>query len=243
LACEKTGKDSKMYGPEISAIINGYENGLTLKETADLIGTTYGKAKRIADKFELKTICGRRQSGEQRRKNSEQCRNSNFETKEARKDNDRESEAIKPKQFKNGSGGDLCVAGNSEVGHRKREKIKMLMSNEEIFGLRLLNFERAQAKAKLRPPLPININAEMEISPYKVNKKQQELGFFKRNIVMEIFDENKKLTSYDVASLTGFTTKSSGQLLNLLFREEKLTRDKFQFGPQIKQSIFVYSKP
>ena len=235
MACEKTREDGKMHGPEISAIINGYQSGLTLKETADLIGTTYGKAKRIADKYKLKTICGRKQSHGQRR-------NSNFQIEKACKDNDRKSDEKKPQQFKNGSGGDRCVAGSSEVGQGKREEIKMLMSNEEIFGLRLLNFERNQAKAKLRPPLPININAEMDRSPYRVNKKQQELGFFKRNVVIEIFDENKKLTSYDVASLTGFTTRSSGQLLNLLFREGRLTRDKFQFGPQIKQSIFVYSK-
>jgi len=224
-----------MYGPEVSAIINGSQQGLTHRETANMFGMSYYRVKKISKKLKIEFVCARRKANEQRfRKNS-------TEDKKTFENNDNESNKLQPPEPQNGTGRGISNDGNDQQKFGKIKK--MIMDYETVYATRLMNFETNQARQRLRPPLPINCDKIRNSKNIRINPRQNAAMQLKRIIIMDLFTKNKKLTSHAVAGLCEFTTQSSGQILNLLFREDKLVREQVYFGPNVKDAVYVYSKP
>ncbi len=79
-----------MYGPEVSAIINGSQQGLTHRETAKISGMSYYKVKKISKKLEIEFVCARRKANEQR------FRKDYIEDKKTFENNDSKSNQLQP---------------------------------------------------------------------------------------------------------------------------------------------------
>ena len=224
-----------MYGPEVSAIINGAEQGLTHRETAKISGMSYYKVKKISKKLGIEFVCARRKANEQR------FRKDYIEDEKTFENNDNESNKLQALEPQNGTGRVISNDGNDQQKFGKIKK--MIMDYETVYATRLMNFEKDQARQRLRPPLPLNCDKIRDSKNIRINPRQNSAMQLKRIIIMDLFTKDKKLTSHAVAGLCEFTTQSSGQILNLLFREDKLVREQVYFGPNVKDAVYVYSLP
>ena len=238
-----------MYDKEIIKCINAAKMGLTLREASTLLEIDYPLVQELSSKYNIEFPCPRRKANEKRRANNLTADTSNTKGPTFIESYGKGSGTKQKTKLKTKTGRDKSTLGNdSEEYHQRR--IKELISTVSTFGekkelayaYRLNLFERTQANNHKRPPLPEYKVHNIQTAASKSIREQRVRSMVKRKLIMDCFTKGKTMLAEDVASFTGENLRSSSQMLDLMFRDGKLNRERLQYTERKKDSVYLYSK-
>tara|TARA_R110000772_G_scaffold234262_1_gene345866 strand:- start:1261 stop:2001 length:741 start_codon:yes stop_codon:yes gene_type:complete len=240
-----------MYGKEISKCINAAEMGLTKRQAATLLDIQYSLVKELADKYGIKFLDGRNQAGNERR-----FIESHKEKQEAVITYDRKSpqeSQAKPKTRtrRNTSTNGHCITPrNWKLSDTALQKITEIYVGdlpraekyERIYSEKWMDFENQLIKANKRQPFPKAKNFDIENAANRLIKEQREESLAKRKMILACFNGSGHRVAEDISEQTKFNLRSSSQMLDLMYRDGLLTRERVQVGANKRNSVYHYNK-
>jgi hypothetical protein len=227
-----------MQGTELSKCINAAEMGLTQKEASTLLDIPYSTVKELTNKYGIKFVCPRRKANE--RRSLQSPRKSEASTINNDKES-RQQSTPKPKaRTRRDKSSDRDSAKRIDEiyssGLPRTEKYELLYA-EAVW-----TFEQKMIDLKMRPPFPVKKNYTPENASNAAIRKQREQSIHRRQIIMDCFKGNETRVAEDITRKTKLPLRISSQMLDLMYRDGVLNRERVQVGKNKRNSVYHYSK-
>ena len=223
---------------ELSKCINAAEMGLTQREASTLLDIPYSTIKELTNKYGIKFVCPRRKANERRSLQSPR-------KSEAPAINDdqksRQQPTPKPKaRTRRNKSSDRDSA--KRIDEIYNSELPRAEKYELVYAESLRTFEQKMIDLKLRPPFPEKKKYTPENASSAAIRKQREQSVNRRQMIMACFKSDQTRVAEDVTRNTGLTLRISSQMLDLMYRDGVLSRERVQVGPNKRNSVYHYKR-
>ena len=223
---------------KLSECINAAEMGLTQREASTLLDIPYAEVQRLTKKYEIKFVCPRRKANERRREHRLKESNSSVKDNGV---NGPQQAAPQPK---------ARTRRNKSTDRDSAKRIDEIYSSnlsrtekyELVYAESIWTFEQKMIDLKMRPPFPVKKNYTPENASNAAIKRQREQSIHRRQIIMDCFKANETRVAEDITKKTRLPLRITSQMLNLMYRDGVLTRERVQVGTNKKNSVYNYSR-
>ena len=222
----------------LSKCINAAEMGLTIRETSTLLDIPYRQVLALSREYGLKFVCGKRKANEQRRKNS-------LRESEASAENhgviSGQQATLQPKAR---TRRDKSSNRNSAevIEEIYNSKLPRAEKYERVYAEAWRSFEQKLIDLKMRPPFPEKKRYTPENARSAAIRKQRERSVARRQMIMACFNKTQTKVAEDVNRETNLGLRITSQMLDLMYRDGVLARERVQVGRNRRNSVYYYSK-
>ena len=240
-----------MQGQEISKCIQAAEMGLTKREASTLLGIQFSLVKKLTDKYGIKFVDGRSQGNNARRIIDSPKEGQTAVTSNDRKSPQKSQTKPKARARRNTSTNGHCVTQEgwklSEVAERRIDKIytsslSRAKKYELIYAERWMDFEKHLVKTNKRQPFPKKKDHSIESAASSLIREQRQESLAKRKAILACFDGKGHRVAEDISEGTTLNLRSSSQMLDLMYRDGLLTRERVQVGANKRNTVYHYHK-
>ncbi len=222
---------------ELSKCINAAEMGLTQRETSTLLDIPLSLIKELTDKYGIKFTCARTKANKKRIVNSPRQRETSTIS------DDKESREQPTPQPKARTRRDKSSDRNS--AERINEIYTSDLSRKEkyelIYAESWRSFEQKMIDLKLRPAFPEKKKYTPATASSASIKKQREQSIYRRQIIMDCFKAKETKVAEDITRKTKLPLRITSQMLDLMYRDGVLDRERVQVGPNKRNSVYHYN--
>jgi hypothetical protein len=227
-----------MQGTELSKCIKAAEMGLTQRETSTLLDIPFSQVKDLTDKYGIKFTCARTKANQKRSVDSPRQR----ETSTINDDKEsRQQSTPKPK---------ARIRRNKSSDRDSAKRIDEIYSSnlsrtdkyELLYAEAVWTFEQKMIDLKMRPPFPVKKNHTPENASNAAIRKQREQSIHRRQMIMDCFKGSETKVAEDITRKTKLPLRISSQMLDLMYRDGVLNRERVQVGKNKRNSVYHYSK-
>ena len=227
-----------MAQSELSKCITAAEMGLTQREASTLLDIPYSTVKEISDKYGIKFVCPRRKANERRSVEGPQqgaAPTINHDKESAQQPTPKpKARTRRDKSSDRDSAKRIIEIQNSNLP--RAEKYELLYAEA------IRTFEQKMIDLSLRPPFPVKKNYTPENASNAAIRKQREQSIYRRQIIMDCFKGDGTKVAEDITRKTKLPLRISSQMLDLMYRDGVLNRERVQVGKNKRNSVYHYSK-
>ena len=227
-----------MAQSELSKCITAAEMGLTQREASTLLDIPYSTVKEITDKYGIKFVCPRRKANERRSVEGPQqgaTPTINHDKESAQQPTPKpKARTRRDKSSDRDSAKRIIEIQNSNLP--RAEKYELLYAEA------IRTFEQKMIDLSLRPPFPVKKNYTPENASNAAIRKQREQSIYRRQIIMDCFKGDGTKVAEDITRKTKLPLRISSQMLDLMYRDGVLNRERVQVGKNKRNSVYHYSK-
>ena len=222
----------------LSKCINAAEMGLTIRETSTLLDIPYRQVLTLSRKYQIKFVCGKRKANEQRRKDS-------FGKSKASAENyginsgQQATPQLKARTRRNKSTDTDSAKRIDEIYNSKLPRAEKY---EFIYAEAWRSFEQKMIDLKMRPAFPEQKKYTPETATNDSIRKQREQSIARRQMIMSCFSKKQTKVAEDINRETKLGLRIASQMLDLMYRDGVLTRERVQVGTNKKNSVYHYSR-
>lgn len=222
----------------LSKCINAAEMGLTIRQASTLLDIPYRQVLALSREYGIKFVCGKRKANEQRRK----ARLAESDTSVVI--NDSKSRFKEQIQSEARAGGDKSARRTLEqiIDDIYTSKIPINEKYERIYGVKLWHFENDMINLGKRPPFPKEKKHTPETAENRLIRQQRETSVQRRRMIMSCFDGSVTRVAEDVNRMTKIGLRSCSQMLDIMYRDGDLNRERVQVGRNRRNSVYHYSR-
>lgn len=211
--------------------------GLTIRETSTLLDIPYRQILALSRKYEVKFVCGKRKANEQRRKNS-------LEQGQASAENhgvvSGQQATLQPKaRTRRDKSTDRDSA--KIINEIYNSQLPRAEKHELIYAEKWRVFEQEMIDLKMRPPFP-ELKVKLDIEKNSAIRKQRERSVARRQMIMTCFVKKQTRVAEDINRETKLGLRIASQMLDLMYRDGVLSRERVQVGPNKRNSIYHYRR-
>ena len=227
-----------MQKSDISKCINAAEMGLTIRETSTLLDIPYRQLLSLSREYGINFTCGKRKANEQRRKDRL------GESQASAKNYGVVSGQQATLQSKARTRRDKSTNRNSAevIEEIYKSKLPRAEKYERLYAEAIWTFEQKMIDLKMRPPFPVKKNYTPENASNAAIRKQREESIHRRQIIMDCFKANETKVAEDITRKTKLPLRISSQMLDLMYRDGVLNRERVQVGKNKRNSVYHYSR-
>ena len=227
-----------MAQSELSKCITAAEMGLTQREASTLLDIPYSTVKEISDKYGIKFVCPRRKANERRSVEGPQqgaAPTINHDKESAQQPTPKpKARTRRDKSSDRDSAKRIIEIQNSNLP--RAEKYELLYAEA------IRTFEQKMIDLSMRPPFPVKKNYTPENASNAAIRKQREQSIYRRQIIMDCFKGDETKVAEDITRKTKLPLRISSQMLDLMYRDGVLNRERVQVGKNKRNSVYHYSK-
>ena len=227
-----------MAQSELSKCITAAEMGLTQREASTLLDIPYSTVKEITDKYGIKFVCPRRKANERRSVEGPQqgaAPTINHDKESAQQPTPKpKARTRRDKSSDRDSAKRIIEIQNSNLP--RAEKYELLYAEA------IRTFEQKMIDLSMRPPFPVKKNYTPENASNAAIRKQREQSIYRRQIIMDCFKGDGTKVAEDITRKTKLPLRISSQMLDLMYRDGVLNRERVQVGKNKRNSVYHYSK-
>jgi len=223
----------------LSKCINAAEMGLTIRQTSTLLDIPYRQVLELSREYKIKFVCGKKKANEQRRKDSLRQSQASAENHGV---NSGQQATLQPK---------ARTRRDKSTDRDSAKKIDEIYSSalpraekyELLYAEAWRSFEQQLIDLKMRPPFPeLKVKLDIENAKNSAIKKQRERSVLRRQMIMSCFTKQQTKVAEDINRETKLGLRITSQMLDLMYRDGVLTRERVQVGPNKRNSVYHYSK-
>ena len=227
-----------MAQSELSKCITAAEMGLTQREASTLLDIPYSTVKEISDKYGIKFVCPRRKANERRSVEGPQqgaAPTINHDKESAQQPTPKpKARTRRDKSSDRDSAKRIIEIQNSNLP--RAEKYELLYAEA------IRTFEQKMIDLSMRPPFPVKKTYTPENASNAAIRKQREQSIYRRQIIMDCFKGGETKVAEDITRKTKLPLRISSQMLDLMYRDGVLNRERVQVGKNKRNSVYHYSK-
>ena len=227
-----------MAQSELSKCITAAEMGLTQREASTLLDIPYSTVKGITDKYGIKFVCPRRKANERRSVEGPQQRAApiiNHDKESAQQPTPKpKARTRRDKSSDRDSAKRISEIQNSNLS--RAEKYELLYAEA------IRTFEQKMIDLSMRPPFPVRKIYTPENASNAAIRKQREQSIARRQMIMNCFKGEQTRVAEDITRKTKLPLRISSQMLDLMYRDGVLNRERVQVGQNKRNSVYHYSK-
>ena len=222
----------------LSKCINAAEMGLTIRETSTLLDISYRQILALSREYGIKFVCGKRKANEQRRKNrlgEGQASAENYGVISG------QQATLQPKAR---TRRDKSSNRNSAevIDEIYNSKLPRAEKYERLYAEAWRSFEQKLIDLKMRPPFPEKKRYTPENAASTTIRKQRERSVARRQMIMACFTKKQTRVAEDINRETNLGLRITSQMLDLMYRDGVLSRERVQVGQNRRNSVYYYSK-
>lgn len=222
----------------LSKCINAAEMGLTQREASTLLDIPYKDVQEITKKYGIEFVCPRRKANERRRKDRLRQSQASAEnhgvvsgqqatlqpkaTTRRDKSTDRDSAKV------------INEIYNSQLPRAEKYEL--------IYAETWRSFEQKMIDLKIRPPFPEKKRYTPENANSSAIRKQREQSVARRQMIMTCFTKKQTRVAEDINRETKLGLRIASQMLDLMYRDGVLARERVQVGPNKRNSVYHYRR-
>ena len=213
--------------------------GLTIRETSTLLDIPYRQILALSRKYGVKFVCGKRKANEQRRKNS-------LRESEASAENhgvvSGQQATLQPKaRTRRDKSTDRDSA--KIINEIYNSQLPRAEKHELIYAEKWRVFEQEMIDLKMRPPFPeLKVKLDIENAKNSAIRKQRERSVARRQMIMACFNKKQAKVAEDINRETKLGLRITSQMLDLMYRDGVLSRERVQVGPNKRNSVYHYKR-
>jgi len=227
-----------MQKSDISKCINAAEMGLTQREASTLLDIPYAEVQRLTKKYEIKFVCPRRKANERRREDRLKKSSPSAENHGV---NSGQQAAPQPKaRTRRNKSTDTDSA--KRIDEIYNSKLPRTEKYELIYAEAWRSFEQKMIDLKMRPAFPEQKKYTPETATSSSIRKQREQSIARRQMIMSCFSKKQTRVAEDINRETKLGLRIASQMLDLMYRDGVLARERVQVGTNKKNSIYHYSR-
>ena len=227
-----------MQKSDISKCINAAEMGLTQREASTLLDIPYAEVQRLTKKYEIKFVCPRRKANERRREDRLKKSSPSAENHGV---NGGQQTAPQPKaRTRRNKSTDTDSA--KRIDEIYNSKLPRAEKYEFIYAEAWRSFEQKMIDLKMRPAFPEQKKYTPETATNASIRKQREQSIARRQMIMSCFSKKQTRVAEDINRETKLGLRIASQMLDLMYRDGVLTRERVQVGTNKKNSVYHYSR-
>ena len=222
----------------LSKCINAAEMGLTIRETSTLLDIPYRQILALSREYGIKFVCGKRKANEQRRKDSLRKGQASAENYGVISG---QQATIQPKAR---TRRDKSTDRNSAevMSEIYNSKLPRAEKYERLYAEAWRSFEQKLIDLKLRPPFPEKKKYTPENATNAAIRKQRERSVARRQMIMTCFAKKQTRIAEDINRETKMGLRITSQMLDLMYRDGVLARERVQVGRNKRNSVYHYSR-
>jgi hypothetical protein len=223
----------------LSKCINAAEMGLSIRETSTLLDIPYRQVLELSRGYGIKFVCGKKKANEQRRKDSLRQSQASAENHGV---NSGQQATLQPK---------ARTRRDKSTDRDSAKRIDDIYSSalpraekyELLYAEAWRSFEQQLIDLKMRPPFPeLKVKLDIENAKNSAIKKQRERSVLRRQMIMSCFTKQQTKVAEDINRETKLGLRITSQMLDLMYRDGVLTRERVQVGPNKRNSVYHYRK-
>lgn len=222
----------------LSKCINAAEMGLTIRETSTLLDIPYRQVLELSRKYKIKFVCGKKKANEQRRKDSLAESQASAENHGV---NSGQQATLQPK---------ARTRRDKSTDRDSAKRIDDIYSSalpraekyELLYAEAWRSFEQKLIDLKMRPPFPEKKRYTPENASNSAIRKQREQSVLRRQMIMSCFTKQQTKVAEDINRETKLGLRITSQMLDLMYRDGVLTRERVQVGPNKRNSVYHYRR-
>ena len=227
-----------MQKSDISKCINAAEMGLTQREASTLLDIPYAEVQRLTKKYEIKFVCPRRKANERRREDRLKKSSASAENHGV---NSGQQAAPQPKaRTRRNKSTDTDSA--KRIDEIYNSKLPRAEKYELLYAEAWRSFEQKMIDLKMRPAFPEQKKYTPETATNASIRKQREQSVARRQMIMSCFSKKQTRVAEDINRETKLGLRIASQMLDLMYRDGVLTRERVQVGTNKKNSVYHYSR-
>jgi len=227
-----------MQKSDISKCINAAEMGLTQREASTLLDIPYAEVQRLTKKYEIKFVCPRRKANERRREDRLKQSQTSAENHGV---NSGQQAAPQPKaRTRRNKSTDTDSA--KRIDEIYNSKLPRAEKYEFIYAEAWRSFEQKMIDLKMRPAFPEQKKYTPETATNASIRKQREQSIARRQMIMSCFSKKQTRVAEDINRETKLGLRIASQMLDLMYRDGVLIRERVQVGTNKKNSVYHYSR-
>ena len=227
-----------MQKSDISKCINAAEMGLTQRETSTLLDIPYADVQELTKKYGIKFVCPRRKANERRREDRLKQSQASAENHGV---NSGQQAAPQPKaRTRRNKSTDTDSA--KRIDEIYNSKLPRAEKYEFIYAEAWRSFEQKMIDLKMRPAFPEQKKYTPETATNASIRKQREQSIARRQMIMSCFSKKQTRVAEDINRETKLGLRIASQMLDLMYRDGVLTRERVQVGTNKKNSVYHYSR-
>ena len=222
----------------LSKCINAAEMGLTIRETSTLLDIPYRQVLELSRKYKIKFVCGKKKANEQRRKDSL------GESQASAENHGVNSGQQATLQSKARTRRDQSTDRDSakRIDDIYSSALPRAEKYERLYAEAWRSFEQKLIDLKMRPPFPEKKRYTPENASNSAIRKQREQSVLRRQMIMSCFTKQQTKVAEDINRETKLGLRITSQMLDLMYRDGVLTRERVQVGPNKRNSVYHYRK-
>ena len=222
----------------LSKCINAAEMGLTIRETSTLLDIPYRQILALSREYGIKFVCGKRKANEQRRKDSLRKGQASAENYGVISG---QQATIQPKAR---TRRDKSTDRNSAevMSEIYNSQLPRAEKYERLYAEAWRSFEQKLIDLKLRPPFPEKKKYTPENATNAAIRKQRERSVARRQMIMACFSKKQTRIAEDINRETKMGLRITSQMLDLMYRDGVLARERVQVGRNKRNSVYHYSR-
>ena len=223
----------------LSKCINAAEMGLTIRETSTLLDIPYADVQELTKKYGIKFVCPRRKANERRRKDRLKQSQSSAENYGV---NSGQQATLQSKaRDRRDKSTDRDSA--KRIDEIYSSALPRAEKYERLYAEAWRSFEQQLIDLKMRPPFPeLKVKLDIENAKNSAIKKQRERSVLRRQMIMSCFTKQQTKVAEDINRETKLGLRITSQMLDLMYRDGVLTRERVQVGPNKRNSVYHYRK-
>ena len=223
----------------LSKCINAAEMGLTQREASTLLDIPYADVQELTKKYGIKFVCPRRKANERRRKDRLKQSQSSAENYGV---NSGQQATLQPKaRDRRDKSTDRDSA--KRIDEIYSSALPRAEKYELLYAEAWRSFEQQLIDLKMRPPFPeLKVKLDIENAKNSAIKKQRERSVARRQMIMACFNKKQTKVAEDINRETKLGLRITSQMLDLMYRDGVLTRERVQVGPNKRNTVYHYRK-
>jgi len=222
----------------LSKCINAAEMGLTQREASTLLDIPYADVQELTKKYGIKFVCPRRKANERRREDRLKQSQSSAENHGV---NSGQQTTLQPKaRTRRNKSTDRDSA--KRIDEIYNSKLPRAEKYELIYAEAWRSFEQKMIDLKMRPAFPEQKKYTPETATSSSIRKQREQSIARRQMIMSCFSKKQTRVAEDINRETKLGLRIASQMLDLMYRDGVLTRERVQIGTNKKNSVYHYSR-
>lgn len=212
--------------------------GLTQREASTLLDIPYKDVQEITKKYGIEFVCPRRKANERRRKDRLKQSQASAENYGV---NSGQQAAPKSKAR---TRGDQSTDRDSakRINEIYNSQLPRTEKYELLYAETWRSFEQKMIDLKMRPPFPEKKKYTPESASNSAIRKQREQSVARRQMIMTCFTKKQTRVAEDINRETKLGLRIASQMLDLMYRDGVLARERVQVGPNKRNSVYHYSK-
>ena len=222
----------------LSKCINAAEMGLTIRQTSTLLDIPYRQVLALSREYGIKFVCGKRKANEQRRKNGlgqSQTSAENYGVDSG------QQATLQPKaRTRRDKSTDRDSA--EIINEIYNSNLPRAEKYERLYAETWRSFEQKLIDLKMRPPFPEKKRYTPENAANAAIRKQRERSVARRQMIMACFNKKHTRVAEDINRETKMGLRITSQMLDLMYRDGVLARERVQVGRNKRNSVYHYSK-